>query len=80
MRVVFREYAMLCLIFDISVKISTDMFLIIPLFPLLFLIKKFSVTTKESVSCTVLLRILSPIEFQWVFVFDTVPLKSMGAG
>lgn len=80
MKIVIRECAMLCLIFDISVKISTDMFVIIPIFPLLFLIKKFSGTTKESVSCTALLRILSPIEFQWVFVFDTVPLKSMGAG
>lgn len=80
MRIAFRENEMLCLIFDISVKISTDMFLIILLFPLLLLIKKFSSTTKESVSCTALLRILSPIEFQWVFVFDTIPLKSMGAG
>lgn len=40
MRIVFRKNAMLWLIFDISVKISTDMFLIIPLSPLLFLIKK----------------------------------------
>lgn len=80
MRIAFRENEMLCLIFGISVKISTDMFLIILLFPLLLLIKKFSGTTKESVSCTALLRILSPIEFQWVFVFDTVPMKSMGAG
>lgn len=70
-RILSRANAMLCLTFNSSAKSNTDMFLIIPLFSLLNLIKKFSATTKESVSCTALLRILSPIEFQWIFVFDT---------
>lgn len=79
-RILSRANAVLCLTFDSSAKINTDMLLIIPLFSLLNLNEKFSATMNESVSCTALLRILSPIAFQWVFVFDTVPLKSMGAG